>query len=86
LLNFKSKLFKYSIDSTKDVEVDIGDNFEFDCKAQGYPKPNISWIRAESKPLHDGLAKFNVFRFNSEFIFVIINQMKEINLGRCFAN
>lgn len=45
--------------STKDVEVDIGDNFEFDCKAQGYPKPNISWIRAESKPLHDGLAKFN---------------------------
>jgi hypothetical protein len=46
--------------STKDVEVDIGDNFEFDCKAQGYPRPNISWIRAESKPLHGGIAKYNV--------------------------
>jgi hypothetical protein len=40
--------------------VDIGDNFEFDCIAQGYPKPNISWIRADSKALHGGLAKFNV--------------------------
>ncbi len=49
--------------STKDVEVDIGDNFEFDCKAQGYPRPNISWIRAESKPLHGGIAKYNVKKF-----------------------
>ena len=45
--------------STKDVEVDIGGKFDLDCKAQGYPKPNISWIRADSKALHDGSAKFN---------------------------
>jgi hypothetical protein len=46
--------------STKDVEVDIGDNFDLDCRAQGYPKPNISWIRADSKALQGGIAKFSV--------------------------
>ena len=46
--------------STKDVEVDIGDSFNLDCKAQGYPRPNISWIRADSKPFHGGIAKHNV--------------------------
>ncbi|RNA03685.1 lachesin [Brachionus plicatilis] len=45
--------------STKDVEVDIGESFNLDCMAQGYPKPNISWIRADSKPLQGGIAKFN---------------------------
>lgn len=49
--------------STKDVEVDIGESFNLDCMAQGYPKPNISWIRADSKPLQGGIAKFNVIFF-----------------------
>lgn len=41
------------------MEVDIGDNFNLDCRAQGYPRPNISWIRADGKPLGNGMAKFN---------------------------
>lgn len=45
--------------STKDVEVDIGANKSFDCFAQGYPAPNISWIRADSKALSGGLAQYN---------------------------
>ena len=49
--------------STKDIEVDIGESFELHCIAQGYPKPNISWIRADGKSLHDGSAKFNVSIF-----------------------
>ena len=56
--------------STKDVEVDIGDNYNLDCKAQGYPRPNISWIRADSKPLHGGIAKFNVIFDIYMFILV----------------
>lgn len=46
--------------STKDVEVDIGENYDLVCKAQGYPKPKIAWIRADSKPLYDGSARYNV--------------------------
>lgn len=46
--------------STKDIEVDIGASFDLECKAQGYPKPNISWIRADGKALFDGTAKHNV--------------------------
>lgn len=45
--------------STKDVEVDIGADHGLVCKAQGYPKPKISWIRADSKPLYDGSARYN---------------------------
>jgi hypothetical protein len=74
--------------STKDVEVDIGANFDFDCKAQGYPKPNISWIRADSKPLHGGFARHNVKICN---IFFLVkehkfNIMNYYNEGRSAEN
>lgn len=55
--------------STKDVEVDIGDDFDLDCLAQGYPWPNISWIRADSRPLQGGLARYNVL---TTFTFVVV--------------
>ena len=42
------------------MQVDIGDSFNLDCIVQGYPRPNISWIRADSKPFHGGIAKYNV--------------------------
>lgn len=58
--------------STKDVEVDLGDEFDLDCNAQGYPAPNISWIRADSKPLQGGLARFNVLIFFIYFTYLSI--------------
>ena len=56
--------------STKDVEVDIGEDRNLSCIAQGYPQPIINWIRADSKALHavlddkvQNIAKFNVKQF-----------------------
>lgn len=45
--------------STKDAEVDIGENLNLTCIAQGYPKPKIAWIRADAKPLQHDLAKYD---------------------------
>ncbi len=41
--------------SSKDIDVNEGDDVELVCKAQGYPRPVISWIRADSMPLYDGI-------------------------------
>ena len=47
--------------STKDVEVNEGEEVYLNCKAQGYPRPSISWLRADSKPLYDGKIIHRVF-------------------------
>lgn len=46
--------------STKDVEVDIGANISLNCLSQGYPQPNVSWIRADGRPLPGGFARHYV--------------------------
>jgi hypothetical protein len=40
--------------SSKDNIINLGEGVDMMCKAQGYPKPKISWIRADGKPLPDG--------------------------------
>lgn len=44
--------------STKDVEVDLGSDVNLTCIAQGYPKPKIAWIRADSKAIQNNIAKY----------------------------
>ena len=46
--------------STKDIEVDIGESATLTCLSQGYPSPNITWLRADGKPLPNGHAIFRV--------------------------
>lgn len=52
--------------STKDIEVFNGENVTLTCIAQGYPKPSISWIRADSKPFHNGIVRYDV---RDKFVF-----------------
>ena len=47
--------------STKDVEVDIGEEVTLKCISQGYPMPNVSWIRGDGKPLPGGSAIHHVY-------------------------
>ncbi len=53
--------------STKDVEVNIGENVTLTCVSQGYPKPWVSWIRADQKPLPNGNAIEYVYTLISSF-------------------
>lgn len=46
--------------STKDIEVDIGESATLSCLSQGYPTPNVSWIRADGVPLPSGAAIHHV--------------------------
>lgn len=40
--------------STKDIEVNEGDNILLQCFAQGLPPPQIQWMKADASPLPDG--------------------------------
>lgn len=40
--------------STKDIEVNEGDNILLQCFAQGLPLPQIQWMKADASPLPDG--------------------------------
>ena len=40
--------------STKDIEVNQGDNILLKCFAQGLPPPQIQWMKADASPLPDG--------------------------------
>lgn len=46
------------------------------CIAQGYPAPNISWIRADGKPLPGGMAKFNV-----SYLLLTFHSLFKLNFG-----
>ena len=41
--------------SSKDQDLNEGETLHLICKAQGYPMPTISWIRADSLPLYDNV-------------------------------
>jgi hypothetical protein len=69
--------------STKDIEVGIGEDVTLECISQGYPKPTISWVRANGRPLPDGNAIFYVSlfyfffdEFLKEFSYLKGNQLK----------
>ena len=39
--------------------VQEGDDVHLECDADGYPKPNITWVRANGRPLPHPINKFS---------------------------
>ena len=54
-------------DTTQTVNVDEGHNVNLTCDADGYPKPNISWVRVNGEPLP---APYNRYAFK---VFILLN-------------
>ena len=55
----RRRLFVYSQpfvvqSSSKDIDVNEGENILLKCFAQGLPPPQIQWMKADASPLPDG--------------------------------
>ena len=45
------------------MEADQNQTSKLECSASGIPKPNITWVRQDGKPLPTGYAQFRVSHF-----------------------
>ena len=72
-----------SIASTaqKEVTVKEGGEFTLNCTAQGYPNPNVTWVRINGKPLPDGK-----LRHEGSSLRVTNVHMQDRGIFRCLAD
>lgn len=67
--------------STKDIEVNEGDNILLQCFAQGLPPPQIQWMKADATPLPDG----NIRAIGAVELPINDIQQKDRGIYKCLA-